>query len=143
MIEIEIPKDISKYEAKLVASFTTRQVACLVIAGAITVPTFLALGKVAPRDVCSIVVLLEAIPFVLLGWIKPYGMNFEQFIRTAFISNVLAPKKRKYVTMNIYDYIEDAEFNDEKAAKQRKLMTQKEMQQAMDEKIKTNIKYYV
>ena len=42
-----------------------------------------------------------------------------------------------------YDYIEDAEFNDEKAAKQRKMMTQKEMQKAMDEKIKTNIKYYV
>ena len=142
MIEIEIPKDISKYEAKLVASFTTRQVACLVIAGAITVPTFLALGKVAPRDVCSIVVLLEAIPFVLLGWIKPYGMNFEQFIRTAFISNVLSPKKRKYVTTNVYEY-ENPEFNSEYMDKKRKLMTPKEMRKEMNTKINTKYKYYV
>ena len=143
MIEIEIPKDISKYEAKLVSSFTTRQVGCLIAAGALTIPTFLALKDVLPRDLASLLILIIAVPFILVGWVKPYGMNFEQFVKTAFVSNVLSPKKRKYVTMNVYDYIEDPEFGEEKVNKTRKLLTQKEMRKEMNTKIKTNIKYYV
>jgi len=141
MIEIEVPKDITKYEAKLIASFTTRQVGCLAIAAVIAVPTFLALRDAVPRDVATLIILLLVLPFVLLGWVKPYGMNFEQFVRTAFISNVLSPKKRKYVTMNVYDYLEDENF-EENSIKQRKLMTKKEMRKEMDSKISSKIKYY-
>jgi len=141
MIEIEVPKDITKYEAKLVASFTTRQVGCLAIAGVLAVPSFLLLRDVLPRDAATLLILIIVLPFILLGWVKPYGMNFEQFVRSAFISNVLAPKKRKYVTMNVYDYIEDEHF-EENAAKERKMMTKKEMRKEMDTKINSSIKYY-
>ncbi len=141
MIEIEVPKDITKYEAKLVASFTTRQVGCLAIAGVLAVPTFLAIRDVVPRDAATLIVLILVLPFILLGWVKPYGMNFEQFVRTAFISNVLSPKKRKYVTMNVYDFIENENF-EEDSIKQRKLMTKKEMRKEMNTKISSKIKYY-
>lgn len=109
MIEIEIPKDINKYEAKLVGPLTTRQTACLVGALGLGIPTFSALTNNlgAPQDVAIIVMILIVSPFLLVGWIKPYGMAFEKFIQTAFVSNVLSPAKRKYVTdNNFFTYAE-------------------------------------
>ncbi len=141
MIEIEVPKDITKYEAKLVGSFTSRNVACLVIAAVFTVPTFLLLKDKVPNSLAMLVVLLEAAPWVLLGWVRPYGMKFEQFVKTAFISNVLAPKHRKYVSVNNYDLLEDPDYI-EKMASVGKLMTHKEMRKEMDAKIESSIKCY-
>ena len=102
MIEIEIPKDINKYEAKLVGPFTTRQTICFVLACICGIPTFLFLKDKTPQDVSAIITMIIFIPFVLIGWVKPYGMNFEKFAQSAFISNFVAPAKRKYVTMNQY-----------------------------------------
>lgn len=142
MIEIEVPKDIRRYEAKLVGAFTARQVGCLVAAAVICVPVFFLLKDILPRDAITLIIMILAIPFVLVGWVKPYGMTFELFARTAFISNVLSPKQRKYVTMNVYEY-EDPEFGPEKVAKRRKLLTKKEMRKEMNTKINTKYKYYV
>lgn len=142
MIEIEVPKDIRKYEAKLIGAFTARQAGCLVAACAICVPVFFLLREAVPRDVLTLLIMILAVPFVLIGWVKPYGMKFELFAKTAFISNVLSPRKRKYVTMNVYEY-EDPEFGPEKVAKTRKLMDKKEMRKEMNTKINTKIKYYV
>ncbi len=142
MIEIEVPKDIRKYEAKLVGAFTTRQVGCLAVAAVICVPIYFLLKDILPRDVVTLIIMILALPEVLLGWVKPYGMTFELFVRTAFISNVLSPKKRKYVTTNVYEY-ENPEFNSEYMDKKRKLMTPKEMRKEMNTKINTKYKYYV
>lgn len=143
MIEIEVPRDVGKYEAKLVGAFTTRQIACFVAACAINIPLFLILREIVPQDVATIVILLIALPFVLVGWIKPYGMKFEQFAKTAFISNVLAPKRRKYITLNNYDFLENEDFSYEKALGSMKLLTEKEMKKESAKKIKTKIKYMV
>ena len=149
MIEIEIPKDITKYEAKLVGAFTGRQVACLIIAAAVGVPLFLImLHYNVNRSVAIFGVMIVMLPAVVMGWVKPYGMNFEHFVKTAFISNVLSPKRRKYVTKNSYEYIDalltGKTFNDETIAKQTKLLSQKEMRKEMNKKIKNcSIKNYV
>ena len=143
MIEIEVPKDINKYEAKLISSFTTRQTACLAGGLLLAVPTFMFLKERMPTDVVSIIVCIILAPFICFGWIKPYGMKFEQFLRSAFISNVLSPKVRKYVTINQYEFVENPEFNEQTVKDQMKMMTRKEMRKEMDTKIKTDIKYYI
>ena len=144
MIEIEIPKDINKYEAKLVGPFTTRQTACFVCACALGIPTFLFLRDKVPTDLASILTMIVFLPFVLIGWVQPYGMKFEQFARTAFISNFIAPAKRKYVTMNQFELLFNPDFAYETVRKYLN-PTKKEKDEFIKEanrKIKTDIKYY-
>ena len=81
MIEIEIPKDINKYEAKLIGPFTTRQTACFVIACALGIPAFTSLKHYGvPQDMCMLITILIFLPAILVGWVKPYGMKFEKFL---------------------------------------------------------------
>ena len=122
MIEIEIPKDIRKYESKLVGPLTTRQTICAVI----TCATAFCIYKVTaflPSDFRFILVGICVTPFLLLGWVKPYGMKFEQFVSTAFVSTIISPKHRKYKTINAYA----PEINkDDKSKKKKKKKINKE-----------------
>ena len=102
MIEIEIPKDIRKYESKLIGPLTTRQTVCAVFACGISVLIYTSLKEV-PSDIRFILITIFITPFLLLGWVKPYGMKFEHFAMTTFSSYFLSPKHRKYKTENFYD----------------------------------------
>ena len=116
MIEIEIPKDIRKYESKLVGPLTTRQTICFVI-GAVIGITIYSVLSFLPQDFKMILVLIAVSPLILCGWYKPYGMHFEKFVQTALISNVLAPVNRKYVTKNLFE--DDAKPVDTKNKKNK------------------------
>lgn len=144
MIEIEIPKDMNKYEAKLFGPFTTRQTICFVIACVLGIPTFLFLRERVVTDVASIVTMIVFIPFILVGWIKPYGMHFEDFARSAFISNFLAPNKRKYVTINQFELLMNPDFTYDDVRKIINISeaTKKERRKEASRKIQTDIKYY-
>lgn len=101
MVEIEIPKDIRKYDSKLIGPFTTRQTICVIIAGVVAVAAYRCLDSFS-GDLRLMISGLLAAPALLFGWYKPFGMKMEDFLRTAFVSTVLSPKKRKYKTQNIY-----------------------------------------
>ena len=102
MIELEVPKDIRRYEAKLFGPFTTRQLICFVIASVIAFGVYMLISSVIPTDVCFFLIIIIDAPVLLCGWFKPYGMPFEKFIKTAFATTVLSPSARKYVTENKY-----------------------------------------
>ena len=107
MIEIEIPKDIRKYESKLIGPFTTRQAVCFVGGAVIAVPVFNICRQMGAFDLGSLLAICIFLPFILCGWVKVYGMTFEQFFQTFLYSEYLAPKKRKYITENIWDLPEN------------------------------------
>lgn len=122
-IEIEIPKDITKYESKLIGPFTTRQTVCIVPAVALGIFAFVGLKNIIPsQDIRIGLVIISVLPFLLFGWYKPYGLPFEQFLKTAFISNVLAPKNRKYKTENtiIVDDSDEESDSNKKEKKKKK-----------------------
>ena len=99
MIEIEIPQDISKYESKLIGPFTTRQTICVVGLAVGCISSFFAVSS----------------PFALIGWYKPYGMHFEKFAKSVFVSLILAPAKRLYKIDNVYDRFDKMIDAEEKA----------------------------
>lgn len=101
-IEREIPKDISKYESKLIGPFTTRQVVCGVPGMGLAIGCYFLLRPYVTDDVNFFIDILVALPFLVCGWIKPYGIPFEKYISIVFVSQVLAPKHRKYKTENTY-----------------------------------------
>jgi len=131
MLVAQIPKDIRKYDAKLVGPFTARQLVCFIGGTAASYGCYKLLGAAlggSTFTVCS----LFAVPFILVGWIKPYGMAFEKFFKSAFISTVLAPRNRKYKTKNFYaqaaDTIEkmsDSEYK-KRIRKEKKLVQKNE-----------------
>lgn len=103
MIEVEIPKDIRQYESKVVGPLTVRNLVCLVCGSVIAVPVYMIIKDLVPTDLCIFVSLLCFAPFALCGWIKIYGMPFEQFFMSFLYSSVLAPSNRKYKTKNIFE----------------------------------------
>ena len=102
MIEVKIPKEINKYEAKFIGPFTMRQSVALGIALPTCVIMYNVLSQYLAREAVVFALLFPAGFAALFGWVKPYGMKFEEFMRSVFISAFVAPSKRKYVTENYY-----------------------------------------
>lgn len=102
MLEAQIPKDIRKYESKMVGPFTLRQLICFIAAVVLAYFAYKGITSFSTADVATPVCVLVAAPIIMVGWVKPYGMPMEKFIQTSFISTILAPKVRKYKTKNQY-----------------------------------------
>ena len=102
MIEIELPKDITRYEAKLAGLVTKRQAVCIAISAVLLYgikSACVTFGLVEAKGFLMMVGALLPMTFAVY---KPYNMNLEDFIEQAFINNVLAPSKRKYQIENVY-----------------------------------------
>jgi len=100
MIEREIPKDISKFETKLVGPFTSRQTGCIVASAGVCFIMYNTLSALQlDATLVIFICFLCCTPFVAMGWKKPYGMTFEKFAMHYVTYFVLAPSKRKYKTV--------------------------------------------
>lgn len=104
-IEIKIPKEINKYEAKFIGPFTLRQTVSLGICLPVGVGIFILLKPYVGSDLAGFLVVPPAAIGYLFGWYKPYGMKFEKYLQTAFINSFLAPAKRLYKTENYYSQV--------------------------------------
>jgi len=148
LIEIEIPKDIRQFEAKLIGPFNTRQLICFVAGAAIAIPTYLAIKDMAPTDICLFASICTFLPFALCGWIKIYGMPFEKFFMSFLYSAILAPGKRKYKTKNLFDLpgnkFEEPEISEnipqkEKTKKQKVKKKKQKFKQSKDKELKAYV----
>ena len=101
-IEIKIPKEINKYEAKAMGPFTLRQGICVLICLPVCVGIYLLTKPYVGVDIAGFLVIPPAVVAYLFGWYKPYGIKFEKYIKTVYISSFLAPSKRVYKTENYY-----------------------------------------
>ena len=127
MIEIKMPNEINKYEAKAAGPFTLRQLICLIICMPIGIGIFLLAKPFIGVDLAGFLVLIPGAVAFLFGWYKPYGMKFEKYLRSVFISSFLAPSKRVYKTENFYAAIlqdieakDNGQPRDEKSNKKQK-----------------------
>lgn len=100
MIDIRIPKEVRQYEAKFVGPLTKRQTICAAIGLPICVGIYNVLKPYVSVDIIGFFLLVPAAIILLFGWVKPYGMKFEQFFFSALRDNFIAPQKRVYVTVN-------------------------------------------
>lgn len=114
MVEIRITRELGDFAPKLVGPLTGRQVLC-VLAGAI--PCYLMYTKLRqymPIDVIGFFCIIPAGIAVAFGWIRPYGMKMEVFLRSIFITSILAPANRRYRgsnrTRKLFSAIEKAEL---------------------------------
>lgn len=115
MIEVGIPQDIREYEPTLIAWFTTRQVVCGIVAAVLIYAGYFLEKAVGIEDPLNQpLFLILAIPPILIGWFRPYGMHLEDFIFKAINDNYIAKKNRPYVVENVWNEIIKKEQEEER-----------------------------
>lgn len=105
MIEIKIPKEVTKYEAKLVGPFTARQCITLLIVVPVIALIYINASKVMNSTISAYLCIPVGGIGALFGWVKPYGLTFEKFLKSVFINSFIAPSERLYRTDNYYDIL--------------------------------------
>ena len=105
MIEVQVTKEITDYEPKLIGPFTVRQTLCLAIALPFCFVILRYLSPYLTRDVALFFVCIPAAFAWAFGWCKPYGMKMEQFLRAVYVTRFLAPIHRRYRTVNTVETI--------------------------------------
>ena len=117
MIEVKIPKEINKYKPKLIGPLTFRQFVSAIVFLPLCVVIFLGVKPYVGQDLAGFFVIIPGGLMYLFGWRDFYGMPFEKFLKSTFISNVLAPTKRKWKTENFYSDIYDEILKEEELEK--------------------------
>ena len=157
MIEVQIPKDVSGYEAPLIGPLTSRQAICVAAAAAVeyiyyNIMNALNLGLDMNSVICIGVLLAAPILYLAIG--KPYGMRAEVYIYNYFVPSVIANKTRPYETKIVYDTLletiekiesesEDKKTKEKKAAeaKAKEKQKQKQIQKPKRARGKQDIMY--
>lgn len=103
MIEIRINREIGNFEPKFIGPFTIRQTICIGIAAPICYYIYNAAAPYMTVDLAGFLCAFPAGIAALFGWVKPYGMKMERFIKAVFINMVIAPANRKYCTVNQHE----------------------------------------
>ena len=123
MIEVEMSRDIRDFEPKVISTFTARQLMCLGIGAAYSLP----IALVLPFDIIVKIVIAIVLmaPAVACGWVKLYGMYFDVFFMKVLLPNWTKPAIRKYATENTYAYLyspvpKDNTSNKKKGSEQQK-----------------------
>lgn len=123
MIEIQIPKDIRKYEAKVVSFLTLRGLICAVFMAACAALAYFFMKYVFKMESIENmlpVFLIFMTPGALFGWVKPNGLPFEMFLYYMFYTIFLTPKHRVHKIENSFENVLKDIDKEEKALKEQK-----------------------
>jgi len=106
-IEVEVPKDITEYQAKIAFNQTGRAlVALLLMFVLVVIPYGLAVlfTNINPT-VLNVLALLVATPIMGWGYIKKDGLHFEKFVKYRY-QRIKKPRRRKFKTENAFDTVD-------------------------------------
>lgn len=97
MIEVKVPKDIRTYKTKVIGPFTVRQGVCLVIMAIVDYLfyKFLFQNLGLELDYFIYFGVFIDVPIAIFGWLEPYDMKMEQYLKKVILRSFLAPVKRK------------------------------------------------
>lgn len=130
-MRVKMPKDIDNIQAKQIGPFTWRQLIGLGVGGATIYCIWAGLKNFISGDVCLILCIIAAIPFLAIGFLpKSIMQNLyaEQFAAMIIKYNILRPPVRKYKTVNTYDTLRNEILAEdkEKAQESQKKLSRKE-----------------
>ena len=130
-MRVKMPKDLDNIQAKQIGPFTWRQLIGLGAGGATIYCIWAGLKNFITGDVCLILCIIAAIPFLAIGFLpKSIMQNLyaEQFAAMIIKYNILRPPVRKYKTVNTYDTLRNEILAEEKekAQETQKKLSRKE-----------------
>lgn len=110
MIETQVPKDVSVYEAPLIGPLTSRQAICVAAAAAVEYIYYTIVNTIGlnlDTNTLIYIGMVLAAPILYMAVGKPYGMRAETYIYNYLLPSMVAPKNRVYETTIIYDVMYD------------------------------------
>lgn len=101
-IEVEVPKEILNYEAKVMWGLSLRQFIGVLVMLFTAVPIFLIFIFILEKDghILNVLIMLVAIPSLGWGFIKKDGLPFEKLLSTKFKSYI-KPSKRRWQNYDV------------------------------------------
>ena len=101
-MEVKINKEIRDYTETIFFGLSLRQFIFSFLACAIAVVIYFSFKDKMNLEMLSWLCIIGAVPFAAMGFIKYNGMFMEEFIIVWLKSELLVPKKLKFVSNNIY-----------------------------------------
>lgn len=101
-VEVKINREIRNYTESIFFGLSLRQFFFSLCACIMAVLSHFIFSPVFNKEIVSWICVFSALPFVGLGFFKYNGMPLEKFIIVWLKSEVLIPKKLKFISENIY-----------------------------------------
>ena len=103
MIEIDIPSiDPIQHKPKVFFGMTSRQIICIIPGVGLGAILFAACYSWS-LDIALIALGISVVPAVCLGWLTPYNMVFEDYVKLVYFNTFVSNPKRIYKTDNEED----------------------------------------
>lgn len=111
MVEVQMNSDVKKYEPKLMLGLTVRQIEYVGLGLVVGIAAFQYANGLSMDSRVTFAFGL-ALPVIICGFIKVYGMYLDQYLVNLFRGYVLRPKKRIYSTEGTLSFLTENEEDD-------------------------------
>ena len=101
-MEIKINREVRNYKESIFFGMSLRQFICVIISCGLAVLAYFSFREKLGLEITSWICIASALPFILVGFVKYNGMNFEEVIISFIYSKFLIPKKLSFKSDNIY-----------------------------------------
>lgn len=112
-MEIKINKEVKNYKESIFFGMSLRQFICVIISCGLAVLAYFSFKDKLGLEITSWICIVSALPFILVGFIKYNGMNFEDVIVAFIYSKFLIPSKLQFESNNMYLLLTEEYKNNE------------------------------
>ncbi len=112
-MEIKINREVKNYKESIFFGMSLRQFICVIISCGLAVLTYFSFKDKLGLEITSWICIVSAFPFILVGFIKYNGMNFEDVIVAFIYSKFLIPSKLQFESNNMYLLLTEEYKNNE------------------------------
>lgn len=112
-MEIKINREVRNYKESIFFGMSLRQFICVLISCGLAVLVYFLFRNKLGLEVTSWLCIAAALPFILIGFVKYNGMNFEDLIKEFIYSKLLVPQKIVFESENIYVKLSEEYMNNE------------------------------
>ena len=112
-MEIKINREVRNYKESIFFGMSLRQFICVVISCGFAVMMYFTFRNKLGLEITSWLCIAVTLPFVLVGFVKYNGMNFEEVVRLFVYSKFLVPSRLPFKSDNIYLQLTEEYKNNE------------------------------
>ena len=106
MAYVPVPKDLNAVKTKVLFNLTKRQLVCFGSGAAVGVPLFFLLRQSLSNSAAAICMIVVMLPFFLFALYEKNGLPLEKYLLYLIRTCFLRPKRRPYMTNNLYAALE-------------------------------------
>lgn len=112
-LEIKINREVRNYKESIFFGLSLRQFICVLISCCFALLAYFSFRNELGLELTSWICIAAALPFILVGFVKYNGMNFEDVIISFVYSKLLVPNKLCFQSENVYVKLSEEYINSE------------------------------